>query len=120
MKQVGPLMVILSALTILFLIIPILVAVPLAFSNGRTLIFPPSGYSFQWFENFFSRADFTKGLRVSLISAIVSTILVTILGGAAAYGLIRMQGRRKILIDLFLNIPLLIPVLVIGVAMLFF
>ena len=113
-------MVILSAVTIIFLILPVLVAIPLAFSDGRTLVFPPSGYSLRWFESFFTRADFIKGLRVSLISAIVSTILVTILGGAAAYGIVRMRGPRKIFVDAFLNIPLLIPVLVIGVAMLFF
>lgn len=120
MKQVGPGMILMSVLTICFLVLPILVAVPLAFSDARTLIFPPPGFSLRWFESFFSRGDFISGLVVSLISATVSTILVTIIAGAAAYGVVRMRGPKKRMVDLFLSTPLLIPVLVIGVAMLFF
>lgn len=120
MKQVGIVMIIISGITILFLIVPILIAVPLAFSDARTLIFPPPALSLRWFESFFSRRDFIDGLIVSLISATASTILVTFIAGAAAYGVIRIRGPRKRMVNLFLSIPLLIPVLVIGVAMLFF
>ncbi|MBW7959462.1 MAG: ABC transporter permease [Candidatus Promineofilum sp.] len=120
MKKVGPGMLIVSAIALLFLVAPIFVAIPLAFSNARTLIFPPPGWSLMWFEAFFKRPDFVKGLRISLVSATASTILVTLIAGITAYGVVHMHGTKKRLVSLLLNVPLLIPVLVIGIAMLFF
>ena len=39
-----------------FILAPIFVVIPLAFSSAPFLTFPPPGYSLRWFETYFSRA----------------------------------------------------------------
>jgi len=120
MTKTFPVFIILSALVLIFILLPLLVAVPLAFSSARSLIFPPPGFSLNWFKEFFGRSDFVVGLRVSLIVATITTVITTLMAGAASYGLIRLKGKTRFFTDVFLNISLLIPVLIIGISMLFF
>ena len=41
-----------GALVLLFLCTPILITVPMSFSSGSTLQFPPQGFSLRWYETF--------------------------------------------------------------------
>jgi putative spermidine/putrescine transport system permease protein len=120
MKNISPLFLVISFFVLLFLMLPLLIAIPLAFSSAGNLIFPPPGLSLRWFSEFFQREDFVDGLRVSLTVATISTIIATVMAGAASYGLVRMHGQLKVLTDMFFNVSLLVPVLVIGVSILFF
>ena len=40
-----------------YLLFPILIVIPLSFSSGKYLTFPPPGFSMQWYVNFFKRSD---------------------------------------------------------------
>lgn len=45
---------VLVAAILLYLIIPVLIVVPMSFSEARFLQFPPKQWSFHWYEAFFN------------------------------------------------------------------
>lgn len=60
---------VLVAAILLYLIIPVLIVVPMSFSEARFLQFPPKQWSFHWYEAFFNSVEWMSAARVSLITA---------------------------------------------------
>jgi putative spermidine/putrescine transport system permease protein len=109
------------ALTVLFLLTPIVVTAVMAFDSRAFLgPLPPPSLSLRWFEQFFSDAYFIKGLSISLQLAVASTAISLGVGLATAYGLDRARfPGKEALISFFLS-PLVVPPVVIGFALLLF
>jgi len=103
-----------SVVLILFLVLPSLVVVPLAFSTSQFLQFPPPGYSTGWFREFFHDPDWVGALERSVIVAIFTAVISVPLGFAAAWWLIRSPSRLKRPLETFLLLPMMIPVVVFG------
>lgn len=78
---------ILAGLTILFLVLPSLVVLPMSFSGANSLIFPPKTWSFRWYEAYFTSPQWQTATLVSLKVATLTTLLATPIGTAAAYSL---------------------------------
>ena len=106
----------LCGLVLLFLILPVLVIVPLSFNDGTFLIYPLNGFSMRWYNEFFSSAEWMRSLRNSLIVAPVATLLAMVLGTLAAIGLTRGNFRGKKLIMSLVISPMVVPVVIVGVA----
>ncbi|WP_210496556.1 ABC transporter permease [Microvirga antarctica] len=103
-----------------FLIFPVLIIVPVSFSAGSFLSFPPPGWSLQWYERLFSRADWLNSAWLSIWIACLATVFSTLLGTAGAYGLVRGKfPGQKILIGFILS-PLIIPGIIVAIAVYFF
>src|SRR5690606_25030482 len=107
---------ILCALVLLFLILPVLVIVPLSFNSGTFLVYPLQGFSLRWYEDFFMSADWMRSLKNSLIVAPAATLLAMVFGTLAAIGLTRGEFRGKALVMSLLISPMIVPVVIIGVA----
>jgi len=107
---------VLCGLVLLFLIVPVLVIVPLSFNDGTFLIYPLNGFSTRWYAEFFGSAEWMRSLRNSLIVAPVATLLAMVLGTLAAIGLTRGQFRGKQLIMSLVISPMVVPVVIVGVA----
>ena len=73
------------AMTLLFLVAPLIVTAVLSL-DARPFLgpFPPPSLSFQWYERFASDGYFLKGLRTSLAIALLVTALSTVSGTMAA------------------------------------
>jgi putative spermidine/putrescine transport system permease protein len=113
---------VLAALVVLFLVLPVLVVVPMSFSDSRMLDFPPRGWSLRWYERFFTALEWYGALLVSLKLALCTVLLATPLGVAAAYGI--HNGRATAGIRrarLLLLLPLMVPhiILAIGIFYIF-
>src|SRR5260370_19603305 len=78
---------IVAALVRLYLVFPILVAVPLSFSAGTYLSFPPPGLSLRWYENFLSRSDWLGAASLSLWVGGAVMVSATALGAPAPLAL---------------------------------
>lgn len=105
------------AILLLLIATPILVIIPMSFGSEAILRFPPKGFSFKWYENFFSNDQWTQGFTRSIIVAFFTSILSLILGTMAATAVSRMDFAGK---KLFMNLmiaPISIPVIIIGIAM---
>ncbi|WP_027909742.1 ABC transporter permease [Pseudomonas sp. URMO17WK12:I4] len=106
----------LCGLVLLFLVLPILVIVPLSFNSGTFLIYPMQGFSMRWYEDFFGSAGWMRALKNSMIIAPAATVLAMVLGTLAAIGLTRSEFRGKALLMSLLISPMVVPVVIVGVA----
>lgn len=111
---------ILSILVLLFLMAPIIAIIPLSFTGDSLLSYPIDEWSLHWYEALFSSPEWMRALKNSLLIAIASTILATILGTAAAIGLNRPQCPFPNLLTAFLITPMIIPIIITAVASYFF
>ena len=78
---------VLVAAILLYLIIPVLIVVPMSFSEARFLQFPPKQWSFHWYEAFFNSVEWMSAARVSLITAFFTMAISLPIGMAAAYAI---------------------------------
>lgn len=103
------------------LYIPILTLILFSFNNTEsTANF--TGFSFEWYIKLFSDESAFLALRNTLILAISSALLSTVIGTAAAEGIYRMKTKwLKRAVNSVTNIPMMNPDIVTGVSfMLFF
>jgi putative spermidine/putrescine transport system permease protein len=105
-----------SGLVLLFLVAPVLIVVPMSFSAGSSLSFPPAGLSLQWYENFFGRADWTSAAIQSFRVAAAVTVLATTIGTMASLALVRGRFRGKQIINILILSPIIVPSIVIAIA----
>ncbi|MEN9484331.1 MAG: hypothetical protein RJB37_2211 [Pseudomonadota bacterium] len=101
---------------LVFLLLPILVIVPLSFSSSSFLAYPMPGWSLQWYENLFNAPEWGRAAKNSFIVAPAATLLATVLGTLAAVGLARADFPGKGLLMSILIAPMVVPIVVVGVA----
>ena len=99
-----------------YLLAPILVMVPLSFSESSFLAYPIHGWSLKWYQNLFESPEWARATRNSFIVAPAATLIATVLGTLAAVGLSRSDFRFKGLIMGILIAPMVVPIIVVGVA----
>ena len=103
------------------LYIPILTLMLFSFNNTESTA-KFTGFSFEWYIKLFSDESAFLALRNTLILAVSSAILSTVIGTAAAEGIYRMRCKWvKKAVNSVTNIPMMNPDIVTGVSfMLFF
>ena len=105
-----------GALVMLALIVPSLIVVPMSFSAADYLRFPPEEWSLRWYEAYFGSVTWRDATLISLTAAFLTSVLATILGTVAAYGL-RLLGRgTSPLLLVMLTMPLTVPVILIAIG----
>ncbi len=105
------------ALIVLFLTAPLVIVYVLSFSSSPFLVFPPPGFSLRWYERFFTDPDWRAAILMSLRLAVCVACLSTILGTAAAFGLVRGNFAGKRALFLFILSPLLVPIIVLSIGL---
>lgn len=117
-RPVSPALKILAALGFLFLLAPVLIVVPLSFSNDVFMSFPPSGYSLRWYVAIGESAKLFDAFVFSLKLAGAVTVANLAIAIPAAYALVRRAPRGADIIMSILTAPLLLPTIVLGLALL--
>ena len=105
------------ALVIAILYIPILVLMLFSFnSTNNTGVF--TGFSTYWYEELFRSAETFTALKNTLILAVSSAVISTLIGTAASLGLHRMRSKflRGAIVSVT-NIPMMNPDIVTGISM---
>lgn len=106
----------LAACVMLFLVIPTFIVIPMSFSASQYLEFPPRAWSFKWYEFYFNSVSWMAATKTSLLAALLTMIIATPLGLAAAYGLSVSQHKANQLIFLLLISPMMIPIILIAIG----
>lgn len=101
-----------------FLYLPIVVLVVISLNDSPILSLPFKGITFAWYARTFSDAAIRLSLLNSLKVAASATILATTLGLFAAFAIYRYQFWGRNAFRIALNLPILLPGIVTGVAML--
>lgn len=113
-------LVALNTLVCLFLLAPILVVVVTSFSRDQFMRFPPSGWSFRWYETFLTDDKLLSAFGLSVGLGIATAAIATVVGTLAAIALDRNRSNWAGTIQTMHSTPILIPGVVTGLAMLIF
>lgn len=99
------------------LVAPVVVIVLVAFGSSPVFAFPPPGYTLRWFAVFLGKPEMTDALiHVSLPLASGTAVLALALGIPASIAITRFRFAGRDLIFAVLNLPLLVPQVLLGVA----
>ncbi len=104
----------------IFLMLPIVVVVGASFNAGPFLTFPPQGLSFRWYVVFFHNDVFMNAIRTSLLVALLSTLISSVLGILASIFYVQHAGRLKEAVRITMLLPLLLPEVLSAISLLFF
>lgn len=106
-----------ATLIVGFLILPLLVVLPLAFTNSAFLTYPIPDYSFRWFQELADNSVWSRAILNSLIIASATTVVATVLGTLAALGLRAQNLVLASQIRTLFLLPMVVPAVVLGVGM---
>lgn len=102
-----------------FLYLPILLLIGYSFNDNRNVGIW-TGFSTRWYGEMFQNSDVMRALRNTLIVAVVSTLVSTVLGTMAAIAMERFRFRGRGTLDGLLYLPIIIPDVTMAVMMLLF
>ncbi len=105
-----------SGITMILLVIPTLIVVPMSFSASQYLEFPPETWSLRWYESYFNSDEWMNATATSLKAAVLTMLVATPLGVVAAYGL-HTSGVPFVRAAFVLLItPMMVPVVLIAIG----
>lgn len=113
----GALRLAFAALTVAFLLLPLVAILPLAFTDSVFLVYPISGPSTRWFGELANSQAWTRAIVNSLIIGTGATVLSTVVGTLAAMGLRRNLVPFSGLLRSIFLLPMVVPAVVLGVGM---
>ncbi|MET0427263.1 MAG: ABC transporter permease [Microvirga sp.] len=96
----------------LYLVLPTLFVIPMSISKARSFVFPPQGFTWRLYENFFATPGWIGSLQNSFLVAILSCVIATGVGTAAALGLDQMRGSVASALRTLLMVPIVTPAIV--------
>lgn len=99
-----------------FLVAPIFIVIPMAFTSGQLLVFPPQGISIRPFNELFADQQWMTSAMTSLKTASVATLIATLAGGSAALALYRSSLPFKGLIAAVILLPVMVPTVVLALG----
>ncbi len=103
----------------LFLFIPIIVVVINSFNVTTVKPYMTwGGFTLDWYFKLFKNESLMESFRNTIIIAISSTFLATIIGTLSAVGMYKYKFKQKALLDALLYIPVVIPEIVLGISLL--
>ena len=116
-------------LVFIFLVLPSLAVIPLSVSDSPYLQFPPKGFTWRWYQDYFgvegvslygATGRWVPATLISLELALLVVVGAVPVGALAAYGLARGNYRGKFILNAIIISPLIMPVLVTAIALFFY
>ena len=107
-----------TAVITLFLLAPLLFPIVLSFSDTPFVVFPPQGFTLQWYAKVLAEPDFTTPFLFSVQLGLLAAAGALIIGTPTAMGLVRYDFPGRGLIQGLVLSPLVFPMLVTGIALL--
>jgi spermidine/putrescine transport system permease protein len=105
--------------TMVFFYAPLLILIIFSFNEGRSMNF--TGFSFKWYkELFFNSSKLWGSFSNTLIIALVSALVSTVIGTLGAIGIYWYHFRTKKYLEVISYLPIILPEIIIGVSMLMF
>jgi spermidine/putrescine transport system permease protein len=115
-----PLAILYAALLYVFIFLPVAVLVLFSFQGTLFPIPPFNGPSLRWYGAVLGDARLTSGLINSVLVAVATSAIATLLGFLAAWGLARFHLPASALMRGLITLPLAVSYLIIGMGLLIF
>lgn len=105
------------ALMLFFLYAPVAVMIVFSFNSGDS-VWVFEGFSFDWYKGLIFNESMMNSLKHTLIIAVLSAVISTVLGTAAAVGILSLRKRfTKSVVMSITNIPMMNADIVTGVSL---
>lgn len=105
-----------SYIIFIFLYAPIVVLIVFSFNNSKSRV-SWSGFTLKWYQKLFEDEQILRALSNTLIIAILSAVVATIIGTIAAIGIMSLNKWSKRIVMNITNIPMANPEIVTGVSL---
>jgi putative spermidine/putrescine transport system permease protein len=122
MKKITLSRIVFGAIVLLILtfsILPVLVIIPVSFSDTRFMTFPPPAYSLRWYSAFINNPAWMAAGKTSLIVSVLTVLIATPLGVAASYAIDQSNHWSKRYVRMMLMLPLMVPIIIVAVGVFF-
>lgn len=100
----------------IFLYLPITALIVFSFNDSKTMG-SWSGFTLKWYVQLFQNETIMKALFYTVIIAIISSLVATVIGTLASIRIHKMKGSKKALLLNINYLPVLNPDIVTGVAL---
>lgn len=107
-----------AILFLAFIYIPVLLLPLFSFNDGQYVAFPIRGLTLRWYEQLADAQALQRALMNSVKVAVVVAAVSTLLGMLAALSFTRYKLRAKAALNGFILLPLVIPSIILGIALL--
>lgn len=107
-------------LVLLFLYFPVAVVMIYSFNSDTINSFPMGGFSLRWYGSLFQNRELMTSLANSVKVALIATAAAVMIGVPAAYGMHRTNFRGKQLLNRVVVLPMMLPGVITGIAILAF
>jgi len=101
-----------------FLYLPIFLLIIFSFNDSALLRFPLQGFTLQWYRDLRNASELLEAAGNSIVVGVFSSLAATVLGTMAAIAIVRFNFPGRNLFVAVSALPLVIPAVVIGVALL--
>ena len=102
-----------------FLYLPVVILIIFSFNNTRSVaIF--TGFSTEWYTSLAANDELLDAARNSLLVGLITTIAATVIGTLTAIAMDRYRFKLRTAFDANLYLPIVIPEIVLGIALLLF
>ena len=105
-----------TGLMFTFLYAPIVVLIVFSFNDSKSTA-KWQGFTFEWYRTLFENDYIMKSLYYTILVAVVSAALATLVGTFAAFGIFYMRSWRQKLVLNINSLPMLNPDIVTGVSL---
>jgi spermidine/putrescine transport system permease protein len=105
------------AAMLFFIYLPVVVLVVFSFQSGELPVPPLDGPSLRWYGKALSNARLTDSLLNSLLVGTLSSVVATLLGFLAAYGLFRRRPLAAGAVRALLMAPITVSYLIVGLGL---
>ena len=106
-----------TTLMFAFLYAPLVIIVVLSFNKSEALVWPPTGFTLEWWEAAWHSSGARESLWTSIRIATAATVFALVLGTLAAFALQRFSFFGRNSINLFIILPIALPGIVTGIAL---
>jgi len=108
-----------AALVFGFLYLPVVILIIFSFNNTRSVaVF--TGFSTEWYQSLAQNEELLDAARNSLLVGTITTIVATLIGTLTALAMERYRFKLRTTFDANLYLPIVIPEIVMGIALLLF
>lgn len=99
-----------------FMYLPIAVLIAYSFNENKSrTVF--SGFTLSWYQSLFHNEMILSALGLSIVLALVSSVLATVLGTLATIGIHSMSRKSQLIINNISYVPVVNPEIITGVSL---
>lgn len=102
------------------LLAPLVIVFAVSLTETGYMTFPPVGFTLRWFPAVASDRSLMDSMYLSLVLAVLSSVVVTAIGLIASFTAVRVRFPGSNLVETFLTSPRVVPTIILVLGMIFF